>query len=168
MSWAKEPGIRVREENSQCNYQAVDAQRFHERKTQAVLPAITPTAPGFVAQGGRFKAAGWKPSVPRSTRQLRARYLPALCSSVMAFAPSSTKNVPRWLYPSLSPALVGNTASNMVDTTSDRVDHPSNAKVRKEGGERTLVIHGEHTIDNLEAAKAQRGIHTGTQPPIPG
>ena len=26
--------VQVREENSQCNYQAVDAQRFHERKSQ--------------------------------------------------------------------------------------------------------------------------------------
>ena len=46
--------IRVREENSQCNYQAVDAQRFPERKTHDWNAAITPTAPGFVAQGGRF------------------------------------------------------------------------------------------------------------------
>ena len=30
--------IRVREENSQCNYQAVDAQRFPERKTQDLEP----------------------------------------------------------------------------------------------------------------------------------
>ena len=30
---AADTGIRVREENSQCNYQAVDAQRFPERKT---------------------------------------------------------------------------------------------------------------------------------------
>ena len=32
------PVIRVREENSQCNYQAVDAQRFPERKTQDLEP----------------------------------------------------------------------------------------------------------------------------------
>ena len=29
----------IREENSQCNYQAVDAQRFHERKTQEQQPS---------------------------------------------------------------------------------------------------------------------------------
>ena len=51
---AADTGIRVREENSQCNYQAVDAQRFPERKTHDWNAAITPTAPGFVAQGGRF------------------------------------------------------------------------------------------------------------------
>ena len=30
----------VREENSQCNYQAVDAQRFHDSKTQTIKRAI--------------------------------------------------------------------------------------------------------------------------------
>ena len=41
-------------EGRQLTLQAVDAQRFHERKTHDWNAAITPTAPGFVAQGGRF------------------------------------------------------------------------------------------------------------------
>ena len=42
LSWATRQRMDlsewIREENSQCNYQAVDAQRFHERKTQDLEP----------------------------------------------------------------------------------------------------------------------------------
>ena len=43
LSWATRQRMDlsewIREENSQCNYQAVDAQRFHERKTQEQQPS---------------------------------------------------------------------------------------------------------------------------------